>query len=189
MQPLAIGMFVLAALESDQLGNTPSRGFTLIEILIVLVIIGIVITFAVLATGDLGQTQNIEASAKELDLLIGFAQQRAILQPVVLGLSVQEKGYRFFEFQYDAKKSQWRALERDKLLYYHTFPPKTLVTLKPYNGQSELAASPDSDKPSIIISPSSNMTPFIIEMGKLSQPPLFRITGQPNGELNFERLK
>lgn len=175
----------------ERSNNNSNEGFTLIEILITIAIIGIIIAFAVFAVGDFGQSRRIKSAAEELDLLIGLVQEQAVLEPAVFGINIQPKGYGFFEFVLKDRKTggKWESLAHDEVLFNHTFPSQMSVSIKPLRNDFNLAAPATSQLPQIIISPNGNMTPFIIDMGKVNSAPSIRIIGQYNGELTLTELR
>jgi len=79
-------------------------GFTLLEILVVLTLISIIVTFALLSSGDVS-AQHALREAKRLDALLRLAQQEAQLNNALLGWEQTVAGYRFTHF-HDQK---WEA--------------------------------------------------------------------------------
>ena len=98
------------------------RGFTLIEILIVIVIISIVSSVALL-TMNHNDNRRIESFANELVQTMTLAEEQAMLQPSVLGLSFNVSSYDFASYQppQGDKKHSWIPLE-DRLLGRHAIP-------------------------------------------------------------------
>ncbi|NKF23138.1 prepilin-type N-terminal cleavage/methylation domain-containing protein [Solimonas marina] len=71
------------------------RGFTLIEILVVIFIIGIIVTFATLSIGDRVQSDQIETEAKRLQQLFAMAGEDAEMQGMQIGFVYTDQGYAF----------------------------------------------------------------------------------------------
>lgn len=82
-----------------------SRGFTLIEILVAVVIIGIVMSIAVLSLSIVGDDREIRKEARRLMSLIEVAQTDSIMQGREFGIEFMTASYRFVE--YDAATNQW----------------------------------------------------------------------------------
>ncbi len=91
-----------------------SSAFTLIEILVVLVIVGILIAVAFLSFGIVGGTQTLERDARRLVTIIESVADEATIQGRDYGLEFMQNGYRFLE--YDALTEQWFEVEDDDLL-------------------------------------------------------------------------
>lgn len=73
-----------------------TAGFTLLELMVVLLIVGITISFAVISFGGDRGDAELKREAKRLTRLLQLAQDRAITQSRQYGLRVFEDGYRFY---------------------------------------------------------------------------------------------
>ena len=82
-----------------------ARGFTLIEILVAVVIIGIVMSVAVLSLSLAGDDRELRKEARRLMSLIELAQNDSMLQGREFGVEFMSSSYRFVE--YDAELGQW----------------------------------------------------------------------------------
>src|SRR5580698_7293915 len=69
------------------------RGFTLIEMLVVVVIIGILATSLVLSLGDTGRDRAMEQERDRLSALIAYAREQGDLQTLEFGLRLTPNGY------------------------------------------------------------------------------------------------
>lgn len=76
-------------------------GFTLIEILVVVVIIGILLTTTVALRGGHSDQRTLLAEAERLRSVFFLAQQAAAEQGLPLKLTVTDQGYRFEQFMPD----------------------------------------------------------------------------------------
>lgn len=72
----------------------PQAGFTLLEVLVVVLIIGIVLSVAVISL-PADHEKALQTEAERIDALIGLAQQEAIIRDRELALEIKEDGYRF----------------------------------------------------------------------------------------------
>ncbi len=90
---------------------TIASGFTLLELLVVLIIIGIVSSFAMLSIGLLGRNQPLDKDAQRLLALMRMASEESVMKTEELGLAVSNDGYHFVRYDYD--QNTWQPLEDD----------------------------------------------------------------------------
>lgn len=158
----------------------PSKphGFTLIEILIVLFIISIVSSVALLSIGR-SNNRQIETFAKQLSQSIVLAEEQALLQPVVLGLSINQKAYRFMMYNPDVDaKNAWQPLQ-DNVLRKQKVSDNVAVEVKVNSRRAS---------PQIVISTNGDLTPFTIYIGKVGQKPKYMIQGDADGTVTNKLL-
>src|SRR3990167_5794307 len=84
-----------------------ARGFTLIELLVVMVILGCLISVAVLATGSASTSRELRDEAQRLAAIIGLLTDEAGLGNREDGLLIRPEGYRVLS--YDELQSSWSA--------------------------------------------------------------------------------
>jgi general secretion pathway protein H len=97
-----------------------SRGFTLVEILVVVVIIGVVCAGAILAVGVVGQDRELETETERLAGLLNYAREQAELQTREIGLECTNDSYQFLAF--DPRRGMWVNLEEDDALRARNLP-------------------------------------------------------------------
>jgi general secretion pathway protein H len=159
-------------------GMTISRGFTLIEILIVIVIVGITVGFALLSFGDFGASRRALFSADQLVNTLRMAQQQAILETSTLGLRIDNRSYQILRFE---ESTNWKPISNKGVFKINYFPPNTLITLKTNN-------KPLQGSPSIVINSSGDMTPFTLDFGT-NKEVLAVIKGSHNGSIKITAAK
>lgn len=93
-----------------------ARGFTLLELLIVIFIIGITLSFAIINVTT-SEQQEVEDEASRLMALIQIARESAILDAEDFAVAFTDKGYRFEK--YDG--AQWQPLDDDAALRFRPF--------------------------------------------------------------------
>ena len=93
------------------------NGFTLLELLVVIVIVSILFTYTTLAIRSNSPEDLIKEEAFRLEHLIRLAMEETILRGEEYGLEVYVDGYRFLRL-YDG---QWQPLSTDKILHEREF--------------------------------------------------------------------
>lgn len=98
------------------------RGFTLIEVLVVVVIVGIISSVVLLSTSLIDDERGIRQEARRLASLVELAGDEALLQGRDFGLEVVRGGYRFVE--YDPLQDRWFEVPGDELLRPRRLPER-----------------------------------------------------------------
>jgi general secretion pathway protein H len=83
-----------------------TRGFTLVELLVVLVILGSLVGLAVLSTGIAGPSRELKNEAERLAGLISLLAEEAVLDNQEYGLYLQPGGYQVLRF--DEGTGRWQ---------------------------------------------------------------------------------
>ncbi|MGB5347800.1 MAG: type II secretion system minor pseudopilin GspH [Woeseia sp.] len=90
------------------------RAFTLIEVMVVVVIVGIISAVVLISTGLLENDRDMQEEARRFGTLIELAADEALLQGRDFGVEFTQNGYRFVEF--DPFQEQWYEVAGDDLL-------------------------------------------------------------------------
>lgn len=152
-------------------------GFTLIEILVVLVIFGITAGFALLAFGDFGEKRRIEQSAFQFKNYLEVVQQRAIMEGSTLGVGLGQADYSAFRLQ---KNTRWVPLSNLNALRPQHFPKGTLFRLAVIGKEMPF--------PQIIVQSSGDMSAFELILSSAKEINIATITGKPNGTIAVQTL-
>jgi general secretion pathway protein H len=147
-------------------------GFTLIELMVVMVIIGLVAAGALLSLGATGKDSQLEQERDRLAALIDYARERGALQTVEYGLRCRADGYQFV--MYDARKSQWSVDPLDDSLRARTLPPGLDLQVEVEKRQIVLPrrmAQPRQGEvidltPQIMLFSSGDLTQFRLTLGR-----------------------
>jgi len=95
-------------------------GFTLIEILVVVVIIGVLTAGIVLSVNITGRDRELEKESDRLLALFNYAREQAELQTREFGVMFQDDGYEFLT--YDPRRAGWRTVFEDDALVARHLP-------------------------------------------------------------------
>jgi general secretion pathway protein H len=165
------------------------RGFTLLEIMVVLVLIGIIFSFAVLSLGRNDLAEAMERETRRLVTLIDMANDEAVIRGEELAIHFTEKGYAFLVLQTEG----WRELEDDRLLKSYKLPEGISVRIEvegdpPALGQPKKKAE-DSETPQVYILSSGEMTPFSATIAAEQSRLRYHLTASMLGALDWEAEK
>lgn len=164
---------------------TTRRGFTLIEILIVLVVISIVAAGVTLTVGH-NRSWNQKVFAEEVTELLSLAQEYAILQPATLQVTISHHQIQFQQWQIDARtqKGRWVSID-ESYLKPLAIPADYAVRLTVL---SAVAKDEDQNNLPIVISMNGDWTPFQLWIGSVGAAPRFLIQGDRGGALSMTLL-
>lgn len=95
-------------------------GFTLIEILVVVIIVATVSGIALMSMGLIGDDRELDTERKRIATLIEVAQDEAMMQGREFGLELMTSSYRFVEF--DPFESRWSDIPADELFRLRRLP-------------------------------------------------------------------
>ena len=119
-----------------------ARGFTLIEILVVMVIIALMLSMAVISVGDNFQ-RKMQTEAERLQTLLIAAADEAIYNGNELGIYFSEQGY--VPLRFDQVARGWVIINRRPFMH-HRLPANMLI-----DWEIEGFAKPtDSDEPEYV---------------------------------------
>ena len=149
----------------------PRGGFTLLEMLLVLAIVGILATVVALGFTDSGRHRHLRAEAERLARLVELARGEALRRNEIWGLRVAEGRFGFH--RYDRATGDWMEVARRP---FQARPAEEAVTFRIATGagdqqrldeqlQALLDDAADSDReeaepPDVAIFPDGEVTPF-----------------------------
>ncbi len=152
-------------------------GFTLIEVLVVIVIIGIISAVVLLGLGNLGDDRDLQTEARRITSLIEMASDEATLQGRDFGLELLQTGYRFVE--HEPLTGRWSEVVGDDLMRLRQLAQDTEFELFLEDRHvlldidaADSARNDDTDGndlsqdylPHILILSSGDITPFRLEI-------------------------
>lgn len=175
-------------------GRAHERGFTLLELLAVIVIIGIILSFAILSMNTGGRAQALEQEARRLAALVEMAAQESVLQSQELGMLVTAHGYAFLAFQ----ENTWHRIESDQELRARELPADIQIELIIDELPTDLVVPDQEDDkgdkkgkeaPQILLLSSGEMTPFEIRLRSEQESGHYQLIGRVNGKLELKALQ
>jgi general secretion pathway protein H len=141
-----------------------SKGFTLVEILVVVVIMAIVISLAVLSVGTTGRDSQLDEESRRIEGLVGLLHERALLEGRDFGLRIEPAAYEFVV--YDRRRDGWMPFDHEhefrrrdlpKGLSFQLELDSQIVVIKPVDRKLTSNAAP---APQLAIAASGEGTPF-----------------------------
>lgn len=157
--------------RSHFVASGQASGFTLIEILVVVAIISITVTFAVLSFGDFGHDRSIVAATEELAQTIALLHEKALFESSTLKMDINSTGYRMFKW---SVQNSWVPL--------NTYPLHPVVfskntRLERVDGQKNF-----NNAFTLTFDASGDMTPFALYFGSDKHPHLIKLEYDSDGK-------
>ena len=167
------------------------RGFTLLELMVVVVLIGIILTFVVRSVGDGGRRDRIQREVQRIIALVELVGEESVLKSSVIGMRFEKQGYAFMH--YDGE--QWNEVAGDDLLKVYQLDEAMEMELlvegfsvdleqaaQPVEGESEL-------QPQVVFMPSGERTPFELALRYEDDESGFLLNVPPLGSVERRRIE
>jgi general secretion pathway protein H len=141
-----------------------SKGFTLVEILVVMLIIAAVISLAVLSVNSTGRDSQLDEESRRIEGLVGLLHERALLEGRDFGLRIEPAGYEFVF--YDSRRNRWLMMDQERE-FRHRELPKGITFQLQLDSQTVVIKAIDRNLtggdppgPQVAIAASGEGTPF-----------------------------
>lgn len=188
--------------------RVPARaaGFTLLEMVVVILITGILVTFAMLSIGNRPMEDKLENEARRLQAIIQLAAEESEARGVEIGLRFSRSGFRLLAID---ENRRWDDYERQGALRRRAVAEPLQLRLRVEGRPVELKAEdpkevqdakPKEDgelrptdkakaiEPQILLLSSGEMTPFSLELIAPGLAYGYRLEGDLFGRLKLERI-
>ena len=188
-----IGRPLIIHTRNPRRRNELHSGFTLLELLVVLVVVGVMVSMAVLSFGVLGRDRQSEEEARRFWVVLQQAREEAELQAEDIGIFVSATAYEYLRF--DTRRNEWQLIEGDELFAQRELPEglrfrlrleSREVVLKPTLPDRGDKDENDRAAPPVLVLSSGDVMPFELEIEREGAPALWRVTGLANNDLRVE---
>jgi len=166
-----------------------SRGFTLIEILVVVVIIAFVTSIAILAVGTTGRDSQLDEETRRIEGLIGLLHERALLEGRDFGLRIEPAAYEFVV--YDPNRDRWLTFDQETEFRHRELPKglnfqlqldSQIVVIKPID--RNLSSNEAPPTPQVAIAASGEGTPFRLTLMRDGTTATASVDGDALGKIS-----
>jgi len=168
------------------------RGYTLFELLVVLVIIAIIVSMATLSIRSRGPLVEIVEAGERLASVMRLASKDAVMRSRQLGVQLSGSGYRFVQLH----GQRWAQLPGDAFRQ-RDFPDSLSASLRidgvPVLVEAlALSEDPDSDEPDfepqILFLSSGDITPFSLVLEHPETQTVVRLSSDWQNGIVAERV-
>lgn len=187
-----------------------TAGFTLLELLVVLVIIGVLATMVSLAISGRAVDDRMQAESRRLEQLLRLASDEAQAKGIELGLRMTSEGFEFLAP--DAGSGHWQVIDEglfrprdvpepfflDLQIDGRRIQPVSVKSrhkgLDPQDAEPARPSGKRDDKapaiePQLLILSTGEMTAFTLDLKLKDTATAYRLEGNELGELKSYRLE
>lgn len=168
-----------------------SKGFTLVEILVVVVIMAVIISLAVLSMGVTGRDAQLDEETRRIEGLVGLLHERALLEGRDFGLRIEPSAYEFVV--YEPTRNRWLTMDQEHEFRHRNLPKglsfqlqldSQTVVLKPVD--RNLPGNVASPNPQVAIAASGEGTPFRLTLLRAATKAKASVDGDAFGKISRE---
>jgi len=163
-------------------GSSRQRGFTLLELMVVLVIVSIILTFVTLSAGGDSHAEQMEREAQRLAALLELASEEAVMRSEQLAVRFSETEYEFMVLD----GNEWSPLADEPAFRQRELPDGIELHLELQDNPPPTLVTEKSDLPQVFLLSSGEMTPFVLTLSSPQTEQRFQITAGLLGQLELE---
>jgi general secretion pathway protein H len=169
---------------------TKDKGFTLVEILVVVVIMAVVISLAVLSIGTTGKDAQLDEETRRIEGLLGLLHERALLEGRDFGLRIEPTAYEFVVYR--PEHDRWERMNQEQEFRHRELPKGMAFQLEL---DSQLVVLKEVDKnlttdqlpnPQVAVAASGEGTPFRLTLVREQTNAKAAVDGDALGKLSHE---
>ena len=142
-------------------------GFTIIELMVVLAIIGIILSFSLLSFGDFGAKRRVILTAEQFINDAHTLQHQAILESSLLGIKINSMGYDMMRFNFN--DNLWEVNTTPGLTQHIIFPKNVIASF-----------SQRKEAPTLVVNSLGEISFVPITFGTKSKPNITTIMSHDN---------
>lgn len=106
----------------------PMRGFTLLEVMLVLLLMGLAAGYVMFNAFGASQSDLLKAQAKRVQVIVDMASDFAVLNQQQLGVRIEEPDREYY-FVYLDDEDEWQRLEGEEIYEPYQLPEQFSLTL------------------------------------------------------------
>ena len=159
------------------------KGFTLIEILVVMILLGIIMTIAMLSIGG-SQSEQLEEDMRRLLQIMRLAHEEAIINQQTLAIKFSPHGYELQRYEGNGKI--WIPVTEPAFFQPRKLDQRYEIKLLQEGFKVSLEKE---DGGKIVMYSSGEITPFELNIGLPDSDINYRLTGDLMGNLEIEGLQ
>ena len=168
-----------------------AKGFTLIEILVVLVIMAVMISLVTISIGTTGRDNQLDEETRRIEALLSLLHDRAVLEGRDFGMKIEPGAYEFMVF--DNRRQLWLHFDDENQYRHRQLPPGLSFQLQLDSQQIVLKQVDSAFKkdeapppPQLAVAASGEGTPFRLTLLREGTQNKAEVSGDAFGKLTHK---